>query len=573
MSKIFERGKGEVKFSKNDFASSGGEAKVYKKGNVCYKIFHSPSKMIPEAKIGELQTLNRDNIIKPFNILLNDKNTPIGFTSSWVEGIPMCKVFVTGFRKRNNITDDHTLELVKNIQDTIKYIHSKKCLIVDGNEMNYLVGNDFITPYFIDVNSWQTPSFPATALMDSIKDWEHENKFTELSDWYAFAVISCWLFSGIHPFRGNHPDYIDKDIHVRTKRRTLDRVSIFHPDVLLAPNVRISSIPSHYKEWYLRIFDKGERSLPPGEAGIIIAVPIDPTIIKGTDNFIIKELQTYKNDISWYAKIHGMKVLKTSESFYVNNKELKAPNEFDIIFSLVKQVPIFTRIVNKNVDFITFENYTIRDSFLMGSESIIIGNHVYIKSNDKLIEMYAIDDSHQNRVIPIVKHTWDIMPNSSELFAGVIYQNMLEQPYISIPVPSSNKASAMYTKKIQEIKDHKILDGKHDNHVVSLFTSYKGDYKVIILRFDKDYNKYDYREIKVGNIGDINMITLDNGVCIIIPENGILEVFGNKPFVNDVKSIHDPVITTDMRLCKDGTSAMFFKDKTLYSIRMNNGSK
>ena len=152
MGKVIERGKGEVRFGKNDFASSGGEAKVYKKGNVCYKVFHTPKKMIPEAKITELQVLNKDNIVKPENILLNEKNTPIGFTSKWVDGIPMCKVFVTGFRKRMGISDESTIELVKRMQETITFIHSHKCLIVDGNEMNYLVGNDLITPYFIPLD-------------------------------------------------------------------------------------------------------------------------------------------------------------------------------------------------------------------------------------------------------------------------------------------------------------------------------------------------------------------------------------------------------------------------------------
>ena len=90
----------------------------------------------------------------------------------------------------------------------------------------------------------------------------------------------------------------------------------------------------------------------------------------------------------------------------------------------------------------------------------------------------------------------------------------------------------------------------------------------ILKELKKLYAKYDVREIPCSDIGDINMITLDNGVCILIPENGVLEAFGNRPFVNDVKSIHDPLITTDMRLCKDGTKAMIFENNKLFSIKM-----
>jgi len=571
MDDIFERGKGKVKFTKNDFASSGGEAKVYKKGNICYKVFHTPKKMIPEGKIGELQTLDMPNIIKPLSILLNKNNTPIGFTSAWVDGLPLCKVFVTGFRKRNGITDDHAVELVKNMCKTTHFIHSKKCVIVDGNEMNYLVGQDFITPYFIDVNSWKTPSYPATALMDSVKDWEHPDVYTPESDWFAFAIISCWIFVGIHPFRGNHPDYKDKDLHVKTMKRTLDRVSIFNPDVLLAPNARLSSIPKHYKDWYLRVFEKGERSMPPLEAGMIVAVPIDVTVIKGTDKFEIKEMKKYRDEIIWYARVEGRHVIKTMSGIRIDNKEYSSHKDANVVFSEKKQVPIFSvvdKTVGSELKFTSISADIRKTTPPRASEIMVVGNHLYYRNRGSLVEMSMHDHPSLNRVIPAMKHDWQIMPNSSTLFAGVVFQNMLGVPYISIPLPKSDKNSSFITKKIPELDGHKIMDAKHDNHVVTLFTSCKGDYKIIVLRFDKEYNKYDCREIICSDVGDINMTTLDNGVCIMIPENGILEVFGNKPFVNDVKSIHDPVIETDMRLCKNGTTAMFHKGKSLYTIKM-----
>ena len=64
------------------------------------------------------------------------------------------------------------------------------------------------------------------------------------------------------------------------------------------------------------------------------------------------------------------------------------------------------------------------------------------------------------------------------------------------------------------------------------------------------------------------MITLANGICIIIPENGRLDIFSNKPFTNDIKTMNDPMVTTDMRLCKDGNKAMFIQNKDVYSISM-----
>jgi len=69
-------------------------------------------------------------------------------------------------------------------------------------------------------------------------------------------------------------------------------------------------------------------------------------------------------------------------------------------------------------------------------------------------------------------------------------------------------------------------------------------------------------------LGEVNFTVLDNGIGIHIPKNGLLEVFGNRPFVNDVQGIKDSVISRDMKLCKDGVKAMFIKDKKIYTIKM-----
>ena len=98
------RGKNKkVKFTQNDFVAKGGEGSVYRIGNVVYKIYEDPSKMIPEAKIKELNNISDGNIIKPIDIILDPSNKVVGFTMRYVDGEPLCKLFTTGFRNRNNI--------------------------------------------------------------------------------------------------------------------------------------------------------------------------------------------------------------------------------------------------------------------------------------------------------------------------------------------------------------------------------------------------------------------------------------------------------------------------------------
>jgi len=562
--KVYLRGKGEINFTKNNYVASGGEAKIYKQGNTCFKIFHKQKDMIPEAKFNELKVITLPNIIMPHEIIMDKNNAHIGFTSAWVEGTPLCKVFVTGYRKRNGITDDHVVKLIGNIKDGIDHVHQHGCIIVDGNELNYLVGDDHVTPYFIDVNAWKTKTFPPTAIMNSIRDFSTTD-FTPMTDWFSFAVIACWTFVGVHPFKGTHPQYKHSDIEERTKQRMINKVSIFNKEVKIAPNARIKSIPSHYEEWFRQVFENGVRSAPPTESGIIVMIPTDVHVIRGTDNFDIRKIKSFPENIIWYSKISGQHVSASKDKVFIDKFEYQSTDV--VVFSETKRIPIFVNVSpSGKVNYTTPTNDTIRMSDMDVQEFMVVGNHLYCRNKGNLIEM-KMSDQMQN-IIPAVKQIWKIMPNSSTLYAGLVYNDILGIPYLSIPVPSSQKSSKMYNIKVVELDGHKIIDAKHDNHVCALHTHKNGKYNIIIMRFNKDYSSYDFRVSEVADIGDINMITLEQGICIIIPENGVMEVFVNDPALPGLKRVHDSTITTDMRLCKDGTQAMFYKDKDLYRISL-----
>lgn len=290
---IYVNGK-PVTLTQQNFVAKGGEGKIFQRGNVAYKIYENLVKMIPIAKIKELD-IPDPNIIRPLDPIMNKKKQNIGFTMEWLgnTNIALCKLFTSKFQKDNGINNDMIIQLVENIKTTTQNIHRYKCLIVDGNELNYLVKPDFITPLFIDVNSWQTPSYPPTAIMPSIRDWTSDT-FSQLTDWFSFAIISFQLFIGIHPFKGTHKSYRKNDFLNRVK----DRVSVFNSGVRLPPTTRdFNLIPSHYKDWYYKIFENGDRLPPPqlpGQAGTIQVVI---KLVKNTGLFEISSIQEFDEDI------------------------------------------------------------------------------------------------------------------------------------------------------------------------------------------------------------------------------------------------------------------------------------
>lgn len=58
--------------------------------------------------------------------------------------------------------------------------------MVDLNELNVLVGSSFVEPFMIETDSYQTPSYRATAIMDSIRDrLVPTGQFALLTDWFS----------------------------------------------------------------------------------------------------------------------------------------------------------------------------------------------------------------------------------------------------------------------------------------------------------------------------------------------------------------------------------------------------
>ncbi|MEZ4527352.1 MAG: hypothetical protein R2941_15645 [Desulfobacterales bacterium] len=562
--KYFIRGKKAVTLSQNDFIAKGGEGQIYGKGDTVFKIYTDRSKMIPEAKIMELQTLHLPNILKPEDLLLDEKNVPVGFTMKWVkETLPLCKLFTNDFRIRNGVTDDSAQELAENIKETIYSIHRGKCLMVDGNEFNYLVDkNDLVTPYFIDTDSWQTPGFPATAIMPSIRDW-HCKTFSQRSDWFSFAIIACQLFAGIHPFKGSHPNFKKNDLENRMKAN----VSIFNPQVKVPPTARdFGKIPSHYLAWFIDLFEKGKRTLPPALPGQIMVMPVQRKAVEHSGRFEIETIRKFGCDILRHRFHAGMRIIATNAHIFIDSRIYPVPAGADVVFTQRKLIPVFARIENSFLKLETADGQTLTFPDLQAEEIMVIGNTLYARHLGDLTEI-LLDDSGK-KPIPCVRSVWNIMPYSAQVFEGMIYQNVLGKAWVVIPLPG--KGSCIM-KAVPELDDYRILDAKHDNGLCIFIGHRQNTYDQIILRFDGHYDQYDCRMEKDTDLHSANFVALEKGIAVSI-HNDIMEIFSKQPHKKDVKRIADPDIDETMHLCKEGNSVMFFRADTLCSLRMAGGT-
>lgn len=565
MTKFYLKGGGEVELTQKEFIASGGEGKVYAKGKTAYKIYDNLADMIPVAKIQELSVLNHPNIIKPDRILLNSKNTACGYSMRLVQGAALCQLFTKSYRQRNNITNDMLLHLVKNLYDLVEYCHKNNILIVDLNELNYLVNQAFDEIYAIDVNSYQTPSFPATVIMPSVKDRHCKNKFTQGTDWFSWGIVTCQMMIGIHPYKGTHPDFDGMPLDERMEARMLKNISIFNPKTTI-PKVcqPFDVIPPALRGWFKAVFEDGKRIIPPNDfVGGAIVIPVKITQLVGSNFFEIKEVETYISEILAFYAHQGNTLVLTDKKVYVNRRQFPiASNNARFVFTPKLNRPLAVYVENDELKILDIENQKFLPLAIYASAVMECNGNIFIKTHSDILELGFAELG--NQIICSTKPVGQVL-NACKVYDGVVIQDLLGSYYASI-FPSSGRCNQVHLK---ELKPYSIADAKFVNNVLVVIGADRksGKYDRFVFKFDANF-EYDVRKVENVAYTGINFTVNDAGITILLTEDEKIEAFSNNKQSGSVKIVDDPSIESDMKLFHDGTKMLFAKGNKLYSIAM-----
>ncbi len=577
MAKFTVQGTGQiVQLDKGNFKAQGGEGAIHIVDKTVYKVCDA-GKMIPEGKFQELAALSHPKIVNPENILLDSRQKKVGYTMRLVpDSIPLAQIVTKTYREREGVTPDVMSELVRQIADGIRYIHSKPgYLQVDGNEYNYMVTKDHTNAYFIDVNSFQTPSYPADAIMPSIRDyncptnaagyplWSHE------SDWYSFAIISFLLFTAIHPFKGRHPkftnvktlmvDQMTAGISVLDPESKFPMGTVYFPFEDFVPGGKSGA----YMSWYRAIFCEGKRLPAPETFQAIAKFAAKIQQIAGSNNFTITELRDFAAQIVGYYSKGGNEVTVTKSSIFVGNQPSTRPaDRFRVCFTPVKSTPIAAWVDKGRLQLSNLHTGKPISFDLVARNITFSDGRLYVQSFSHIYEIMFFEKG--DVITPMTHVVANIMPEATELFHGVAVQDMMGARYVSA-FPESRQHRQI---AIKELLGRRILDAKFDRNVlmtVSLDET-TGEYDRHVFRFDATWDSYDVRVAPNIVPNGLNFTVLDNGTCVCITETEELEIFSNQMNSSGLKSFTDPVIKGDMRLCHHGSQVRFAHGQKLYSI-------
>lgn len=565
MTIVYVRGQGSVSLSQRDFVGSGGEGSIYTKGARAYKIYADPTRMIPEGKIRELSAITDPNVIKPEQVLTDKQGKPIGYDMRFVQDThPLCRLFTLAFKRKMNLGQDGILKLVQGMQKSVGNVHRAGALIVDLNEMNFLASQSLDEVYFIDVDSYQTRSFPATALMASVRDWQTPlGKFTELSDWFSFAVVTFQLFIGIHPFKGKHPV---KGMEERMQKG----ISVFRPEVTL-PKVcfPLDTIPEAYRNWYRALFEEGKRFAPPTAlTAAIVVSPVVRVVASSTGKLLIGELASFGGDILGVAE-HGRKtIVWTTEGVYIDQRRVsEAVPIAGVGFSPRMNHPVLASVEGHQLVLRDLSPVTPGQDrkplplTLRADQAMSYEGRIYVRSHDQILEILLNDMGAQ--VIASTRLVATVSPHATRVFPGVVVQNLLGSTFVSY----FPRTGASIQVRVKELEPYRIVEARFDRQVLMVLGQRNtGEFDRLVLRFEGE--EYDIRKVEDVTPAGLNFVTLDTGVCVAMTEEEDLELFSNRRGSTHIKVVRDNALGGDMQLFQREGQIVFPRGSRLHSMRM-----
>ena len=580
--KVVMPGKGSVTLKQTDHLATGGEGAVYRKNNLIFKLFLNPERAQANGmseKVQLLAQIKHPFIVAPLDVLYDDQHRLIGYYMSVAEGLPLMKTFTNGWRDQNTFGAAESRALVENMREAVKVAHSLNAVIVDGNETNYLV--EGVNPRIIDVDSWQIGKHPATAIMPSIKDY-HTKGLTELSDWFAWAIVSFQVFTGIHPYKGTHPLFKKGDLEQRMRANA----SVFDTSVRVSSAVRdFSCIPAHLRDWYEGVFQQGERSVPPS----VLVTPAASAMPKK-----VHVRQTSTGTVT-HEKLLGLAgpikhVSAGGVAFYEVNGVLKA---FDIL-----RRQAITELDERAVNLL-FSNKAVllrRDNAFLFVEltadrlqgrivladrdpvpQIRLTNSLPLQASKLVVmnnRLFALNTQNDNGLIEIesflmggkpvvaVKNAWPVQVQSTRFFDGVASMDCLGVPFLVVP-----EGDTLCILRAPALKQFKVLSGyARSSHYVWIYGVGRKDGLTYRLEFRAKGAEFELLKSEVVDDADEPLVVTNKGIAVSIPEDGLLVVLNTKG--DSARQVHDSSVSQELQLCSLAEGIGYYVGNDLFKLSL-----
>ena len=545
--KLTIAGAGSVTLRKSDFVGSGGQASVYARGAVAYKVYTDPDHAIPADRIQALSALTDPRILRPERLLLRRK-TPAGYTMRYLpDATPLCATFPRAYRDRHGLTAADALARMVALAELVRTVHAAGVLIVDLNPMNVLIKDD--QPHLIDVDSWQTAGYPATAIQDGIRDRHAPpGVFSEGTDWFSFAVVCFQALVGIHPFKGRHPSVKGLDARMKAGISALD------PAVRL-PGVcyPLDHIPPAWRQWMTDVFHHHRRTPPPA-ATAARPHPAPLHVATTSTRLVLTERLRSPAPIAAAAVVGGRTVVLSGGQVLIDRRPAGSAPAGAVI-AACETHPVLAWIAGGRLTLRDLDADAPIAIELIGDQLAAPDGRLVVKSQDAVLAVRLIRMG--SRILAATTPLASVLPQATRLLDGLIVQDMLGAAWVT-----ALTASGTHPLRVPALDGVEVLAGRLAHRTAALLVSCAGRYDTIRLHFSADFSAASVERSEDVPPQEPQLVSL-GGMVVQLQEDGGLRLQRGSA----TRVIQDDAIGADCRLFTDG-GLMLARGGILYGARM-----
>jgi hypothetical protein len=581
--RIFVPTKGEFTLTDTDHVATGGEGSVYVKKGYAIKLYLDAAKARQaglEGKIQLLSAIQHPHIVAPLGPVYDAGQEFVGFYMPVASGEPLVKTFTNAWRDANGFTDANAVELVGNMRTAVQSAHDLGALLVDGNELNYLV--EGTAPRLIDCDSWQIDHYKATAIMPSIRD--HSAKaFSPNSDWFSWGIVTFQTLVGVHPYKGTHPDFKKSDLEGRMR----GNASVFDSRVKLNSAVRdFAVIPKGLRDWYEAVFQKGERSAPPVRFD---APPVNTarrtyrTVQAGTGVVRHDKLLTVPgtirhvsaNGVLFYRDATGL-----SHAIDIQRKKRIEGLSSDAIEHLFRNEACLVRyelgfaLLWLSAGALQAQLLRVEGDPALSQAAphplpcaatrlVSIGNRPFALNPDVgngLLEL-AIS-TLGDKVLLSVKTAWPVFVQSTRFFDGAAVMDCMGTPFLVVP-----HEGAVTVGRCPDLKGYRVVNAFSRSPGFVLVEGISAtDGQLYRLTYQFDGRGYQAVSSVLADEPGLDVAVNPKGILVGIFDDGQLTVINTQG--SGGKTVADSSVTRDMTLFATPDGVFYYRDADVYRLSL-----
>lgn len=547
-----------VRLGRSDFVGQGGQGQVWARGDRAYKVATDPASVVPGGKVQELSRIAHPDVLRPLELLLDRRGGVVGHAMRFVPDTEvLCTLIPRSFRESQGLTPDDLLRLVGQLRELVVATHAAGCLVVDLHEMNYLVSSDWRRVYAIDVDSYQTPGFPATAQVDSIRDRHSPpGQFDRGTDWFAFAITAFQLLRGIHPYRGRHPDVADLDGRMIRNLSVLDP-AVAVPRVVYPPDV----VPEPWRRWFDAVLQRGARIAPPSSlSGPVRLVSARP--VGGGDALDLIPLQTLPKPILGWAERLGVRAAWSADTAWVDGRPIPLPHRVDAVgFTPRTNRPVAAWIEDGALCLFDLLDRQPVPIALTASRVVGHRGRLLAHAGDQIVEVGWIEGA---RRLAAPKVVGQVLPRATALHRGCAVQDLLGRAWFTLFAADGGA----HQVAVPELDGSRVVSAAYDGGVLVVVAAKGGRYRRLVVRFDAAHRDSDVRIVDDVAPARAQLVTLDRGVAVCLDEDERLELFARRPGDPRVKRLEDPALSADMHLHDGGGTLVATRGREVVRLGM-----